>query len=51
MVTRQQFMSIGLKQCGADPATFSQLSDVWNREKEVIQNMDKQEVRNNLVCP
>lgn len=51
MVTRQQFMSVGLKQCGADPRTFSQLSQLWNREKEVIQNMTKPELEENLRCP
>jgi len=51
MVTRQQFMSVGLTQCGADPRTFSQLSQLWNREKEAIRGMTKTELRENLRCP
>lgn len=45
------FISIGLDQCGSDRETFSQLAEVWNREKDDIQQMTPDEVRRNLTCP
>jgi hypothetical protein len=51
MVTRQEFMSVGLTYCGSDRQTFSQLSKLWNQEKEALRQMTKEEVREALVCP
>lgn len=51
MVDFNQFMSIGLEQCGSDKETFSDLVDVWNREKDDIRNMTVAQVRQNLRCP
>lgn len=45
------FMSIGLNQCGSDRRTFGQLVEVWNREKDDIENMTPAEVRSSLNCP
>jgi hypothetical protein len=45
------FMSIGLDQCGTDNGTFSDLVEVWNKEKDEIREMSPSEVRSNLQCP
>lgn len=47
----QQFMSIGLNKCGNDQRTFQRLTQLWNREKENIQQMTVAELRENLNCP
>lgn len=51
MVEFQKFMSIGLNKCGNDERTFSELVDLWNREKESIRGMTQRELRNELTCP
>lgn len=51
MVGFQQFMSVALSQCGNDPATFRALTDLWNREKEEIQQMTIADLRSALTCP
>lgn len=51
MVSFNDFMSVGLTKCGSDEATFSGLVEAWNREKDTIKDMSKQEVRENLRCP
>ena len=59
MATFQEFMTVGLEMCaprgeGSQQArreTFSDLADLWNREKETIQGMTKAEIRRNLRCP
>lgn len=51
MVDFNDFMAIGLNQCGSDQRTFRQLTKVWNREKDEIRSMTQREVRENLRCP
>lgn len=51
MTDFNDFMSIGLSQCGSDRQTFAQLVEVWNREKDDIRQMSQAEVRRNLTCP
>lgn len=51
MVDFTTFMSEGLRMCGTDQETFSGLTDLWNREKEAIQDMSRSELRSNLTCP
>lgn len=51
MVDFQTFMSVGLEKCGNDPRTFSQLTDLWNREKDEIQKMTRSTLRQELRCP
>lgn len=51
MVSYQVYMSVAMTQCGSDEQTFSKLAESWNREKETIKQMTKQEVRDNLSCP
>lgn len=51
MVDFNQYMSIALGRCGSDRETFRQLTQIWNEEKEIIQSMTPQEVRENISCP
>lgn len=51
MVTYQEFIQVGLDKCGSDQRTFSSLASLWSDEKAQLQEMTKQEVRNNLNCP
>lgn len=51
MVDFETFMSVGLSQCGSDRETFSELTSVWNRQRETIQAMSRSELRSNLNCP
>lgn len=51
MVEFTAFMSVALKQCGNDQRTFSELVDLWNREKETIKTMSRSELRDELECP
>lgn len=51
MTDFNSFMSIGLEQCGSDKETFSELVEVWNRQKDEIREMSQAEVRRTLQCP
>lgn len=51
MVDFNTWMSIGLNQCGNDRQTFAQLVDGWNSEKDNIEDMTEEQVRDQLVCP
>lgn len=51
MADFNQFMSVGLSQCGSDRDTFAELVEVWNREKDEIRTMTVAEVRQSLTCP
>lgn len=51
MVTFQEFMSVGLDECGSDQRTFRELANLWTREKEQLQQMTRVEVREELNCP
>lgn len=51
MVDFNEFMSVGLNQCGSDRETFGGLVEVWNREKDEIRSLSKSELRDRLTCP
>jgi len=51
MASFEEYMSVGLTKCGTDKQTFAELVDLWNRNKDLIQQMDKDDVRESLTCP
>lgn len=51
MVTRQEYMSVVLSKCGNDPATFREVSNIWNRQKEKLRGMSKSELEERFTCP
>lgn len=46
-----EFMSVGLSQCGNDRETFADLVELWNSQEDQIREMSVEDVKRVLVCP
>jgi hypothetical protein len=51
MVNYQQYITIALRQCGGGRENMEALGSLWSREKEQLQNMTEDQLREALRCP
>jgi hypothetical protein len=51
MVDYTTYITVALRKCGGGAENMKRLGQLWSEEKDVIEEMDEDELRERLNCP